>query len=98
MTIRNYGAEVAFPLATELGEGPVWDERRQELFIVDLTGKAVHGLIPATGARRSFRLDRSVGCVVLQDDERLLMACEDAFFSAEPDGQGLVRFGAFSTD
>jgi sugar lactone lactonase YvrE len=98
MTIKTYRAEVALTLATELGEGPVWDERRQELFLVDLTGRAVHGFVPGNGAHRSFGLDRTVGCVVLQDDGRLLMACEDAFFSAEPDGEGLVQFGAFSTN
>jgi L-arabinonolactonase len=88
--------ETAAELGLLLGEGPVWDERRQELFVVDLTGNAVHGIKPSsTGATRGFEVDRSVGCVVLCQDGRLLLAAQDRFLLAGPDGSGMEVFGPF---
>ncbi len=41
-------------LKAELGEGPVWLEREQSLFFVDIVGRQLHCLRPETGERRSW--------------------------------------------
>ena len=92
MTTR-YDIELACELSAHLGEGPVWDERRQHLFLVDLIGKGVLAYTPLTGTNSRFDLDRSVGCVVLQEDGNLLIAAEDIFLMAHPDGSGLRGLG-----
>lgn len=38
--VKEFDVEVALEVKAELGEGPVWDERRQELLFVDITGGA----------------------------------------------------------
>jgi sugar lactone lactonase YvrE len=96
VAVTRLGVELACELTTELGEGPVWDERRQVLFLVDLTGKGVLAYTPGTGERMRFDLDRSVGCVVIQENGDLLIAAEDVFMTADADGTGLARFGTFA--
>ena len=44
-----------------MGEGPVWDVREQALYFVDIVGKVVHRLHPASGAVRSFPVGKIIG-------------------------------------
>ena len=60
----------------ELGEGPVWDERREDLLRVDISGRLVHRWNPSTGEATSFATPGDVGAVVLCDDGALLVAVE----------------------
>lgn len=45
----------------ELGEGPVWVERDQALWFVDIKKRHVHRLDPATGERRSWDAPEMIG-------------------------------------
>lgn len=45
----------------ELGEGPVWVERDQALWFVDIKKQHVHRLDPATGDRRSWDAPEMIG-------------------------------------
>ncbi len=91
-------AEVALEVACRLGEGPVWDEREQELYFVDIVAETVHAYRPADGAHRSFSVGRPVGAVVLHEGGGLVLAAHDAFFVAERDGSELRRFGEVEVD
>ncbi len=88
-------AEVALEAQAELGEGPLWDDREEELLFVDIQGFAVHRFQPATGVHRSFDVGRSIGAVVLREDGGLVLAARDAFFLASRDGGHMHRFGDF---
>jgi sugar lactone lactonase YvrE len=57
-----------------LGEGPVWDERRGELFWIDILNRRVHRFDPRAGRSRVYELDDIVGCVALTHDESLIVA------------------------
>jgi sugar lactone lactonase YvrE len=98
MAIIQLEAEMALAVQTDLGEGPVWDERSQELYFVDITRHLVHAFAPASGAHRSFPTYGLVGAVVLRDDGGLVLAAQDGFFFAHSDGTGLERFGDFRLD
>jgi sugar lactone lactonase YvrE len=98
MTIKQYEAELALALRAELGEGPVWDERSQELYFVDIMGHRVHAFTPDSAHHRSFPTGGLVGAVVLRDDGGLVLAAQDGFFLANSDGTGLERFGEFRID
>jgi len=50
---------------SDLGEGPVWDEHRGKLLLLDLTGGVLHLNDPVTGADQQQNLVRSLGSVVL---------------------------------
>lgn len=91
-------AEVALDAGCLLGEGPVWDEREQELLFVDITGERVHFFRPGDRSHRSFDVGRPVGAVVLREDGDLVLAAHDAFFLVERDGKGLRRFGSVDID
>ncbi len=93
--VKEHQAEVALEVHAQLGEGPVWDERQQRLYFVDIYGQRVHIFWPATGEHGSFDVDRSVGAVVLRDDGGLVLAAHDTFFVAEHDGNALEAFGEF---
>ena len=56
--------ELVLDAKARLGEGAVWDARRQLLYWVDIEGYAVHAFDPATGQDRSYALGDSVGTVV----------------------------------
>lgn len=92
------GAEVALDAGCLVGEGPVWDEREQELLFVDITGERVHFFRPGDRSHRSFDVGRPVGAVVLREDGDLVLAAHDAFFLVERDGNGLRRFGSVDID
>ena len=56
--------ELVLDAKARLGEGAVWDARRQLLYWVDIEGHALHAFDPATSQDRSYALGDSVGTVV----------------------------------
>ena len=46
--------ECVWPLAAQLGEGPVWCPADGALWFVDIKGRQIHCFSEATGERRSF--------------------------------------------
>lgn len=60
-----------------LGEGPVWDADRQQLFWVDVYNHRVHRFTPATGENGYFDVGDMVSAIVLTSRDRLLMALAD---------------------
>lgn len=57
-----------------LGESPVWDERRQELFWVDISEARIWRYAPESGAASHIQLDGTVGCIGLCRSGRLIVA------------------------
>lgn len=57
-----------------LGEGPVWHARTGRLFWVDIKGRAVHSLDPATNRAASVAVPEDVGTVVPTHGTKLLVA------------------------
>lgn len=65
---------VVLEARARLGEGPVWDERTQSLFWVDIYNHRVHQYFPDRGAGRVFDVGDVVGCVALTRADALLVA------------------------
>ena len=55
--------KVAWELAAELGEGPVWVERDQALWFVDIKKHQINRYDPASGAKRSWQAPEQVGFI-----------------------------------
>jgi len=53
----------AWHLAAELGEGPVWVERDQALWFVDIKKHQINRYDPASGAKRSWQAPEQVGFI-----------------------------------
>ena len=57
-----------------LGESPLWDDRRQCLYWVDIRQPAIRRLDPATDHVQSWPMPDLVGAIAMTDDDRLLVA------------------------
>lgn len=55
---------VVWQLAAELGEGPVWVQRDQALWFVDIKKRHVHRYDPASDDRRSWSAPEQVGFIL----------------------------------
>lgn len=55
--------ENVWKLEAELGEGPVWVEREQALYFVDIKKHTIHRFDPATGDKSSWEAPEQVGFV-----------------------------------
>lgn len=71
--------------AATLGEGPVWDARRQVLWFVDIKQRKVHCVDPATGASREWSAPDQVGWVLPASDGSLVAGLRTGLFRFEPE-------------
>lgn len=60
-----------------LGECPVWQAERQQVYWVDIYNHRVHQFDPASGRDRHFDVGDVVGAIALAGTDRLLMALRD---------------------
>jgi sugar lactone lactonase YvrE len=65
---------VAQEARARLGEGPVWDERAQCLFWIDILNHRVHQFFPDRGAQRVFEVGDLVGSLALTRSDELILA------------------------
>jgi sugar lactone lactonase YvrE len=72
-------AELAVDARCLLGEGPIWDDRRQLLRWVDITGGRLHRYDPATREHQSFAVGQPVSAMALRSDDGLVLATRDGF-------------------
>ncbi len=76
--------ELAFDVRAELGEGPLWDDRRQRLLFVDIMRGHIHEFDPATGADRIINVGRPVGAVAVTERGDWIAAAADGFYRVDP--------------
>jgi sugar lactone lactonase YvrE len=77
--------EVALDVRAELGEGPIWDDRRQRLLFVDIMRGHVHEFDPAAGTDRIVEFPWPVGAVALHENGDWVLAAADGFYAANPE-------------
>lgn len=75
-----------------LGEGPIWDARRQRLIWIDIFGQTVHIADPDGRLRQSLSVPVMPGTAIPADDGRILLATEDGFALLDDSG-GLEILG-----
>jgi sugar lactone lactonase YvrE len=76
--------ELALDIRAELGEGPLWDDRRQRLLFVDIMAGHVHEFDPATGTDRIVEFPWPVGAVALHGNGDWVLAAANGFHIASP--------------
>lgn len=83
-------ADLLLNIQSKLGEGPLWDERENILYWVDILGCALHRYNPATGNNDTFDVGQHVGTVILDDDGEILLAVQDGFARFDPSTETLT--------
>jgi sugar lactone lactonase YvrE len=66
--MSNQSPKPVWELEAELGEGPVWVERDQALWFVDIKKQQIHRYNPADGGRRSWDAPEQIGFVFPAED------------------------------
>jgi sugar lactone lactonase YvrE len=77
--------ELVLDVKAELGEGPIWDDRRQRLLFVDIMRGHIHEFDPATGSDRVVNVGRPVGSVALCQRGDWIAATSLGFFRINPE-------------
>lgn len=74
------------------GEGPVWDDRRQCVFFVDMSGPRVHGVALDGQGLRGWDMPELPASLGLCDSGRLLVALPRRLMLLDPDSGALSLF------
>lgn len=79
-------AEVAIELDCDLGEGPFWDDSKQDLYFVDITNKQVKIFTPSSASIKTITFNQEVSAAILDQKSQLIVAARDGIFAASQDG------------
>ncbi|QPF89334.1 SMP-30/gluconolactonase/LRE family protein [Bradyrhizobium commune] len=91
--IRRIGAT-----RDQLGESPVWDERRQRLVWIDALAGSIHALDPVTGALELFSVPAPIGSLALRGDGGAVLALRNGFARYDFDGCALTEGPSIGLD
>ena len=85
-------------LKCELGESPVWDDRRELLFFVDILAPAIHAIRLDGSGLRTWPMPAVVGSVGLRQDGRLIAALKHDLALFDPESGSLQPFARLPPD
>ena len=91
-------AKVFLHAQAQLGEGPLWDDRRNCLFFVDIEGRKLHQISPSGEEMASWDMPSRIGTVGLTRSDRLIVALEDGLHLFDPASGALEFFVQPETD
>lgn len=82
--LDNMKAVLEYKINAQLGEGPLWNYKTQELLWVDIEGKQLHFYDPKSKTNRSIATPSRIGTVVPTEGEELLAALQEGLFLINP--------------
>lgn len=90
---KTQKAKLLFDTKATLGEGPVWDFKRQLLFWVDIEGYKLHQHNPSSGENKNWTFDEMIGAAVPMENGNLLLAMEKGLASFDFEKGQLTKLG-----
>jgi xylono-1,5-lactonase len=81
---------LVWPVAAELGEGPVWFPREQALRFVDIKRGLLHRFVPETGARETLVVGGLPSFILPEIGGGLIVGSKDRLHRLESDQLGTV--------
>lgn len=82
-----------------LGETPLWCERTQTLWWIDIENPTLHCFLPATGFHRAFPMPGSfLGCLALRETGGLMVAIDRVLHFFDPATEKLTLFSRVEGD
>ncbi len=91
--IEKIKADVVYPIRTILGEGSLWDEKKQILIWVDIMDCKVYCYDPKNRSNRGYDVGEHVGTVVLDDSDNFHLALVNGIAQLDPE-TGILTSGA----
>ncbi|MCK1675225.1 SMP-30/gluconolactonase/LRE family protein [Bradyrhizobium sp. 150] len=82
----------------QLGESPVWDERRQRLLWIDALAGSIRTLDPVTGAVDQFSVPAPIGSLALRGDGGTILALRSGFARYDFDRRALTQGPSIGLD
>ena len=86
MVSQESAVELVLDARAELAEGPVWDDRLQRLWWVDIMAGLVHLTDTRTGSDQTIPVGQPVGALGLRENGSPLVAVRDGFASLREEG------------
>ena len=87
---------VAVDDADAVGESPFWHPREQRLYWVDIEGRRVRRLDPASGQAEDWAMPQEPGCIAPAASGGLVLALRDGIYRARSWGGALVPLALFN--
>ena len=78
--------EILFDEPLLVGESPTWDEKKKQLYFVDIRGQCYFCMNYADGAVQKVDLPQWIGCLALCENGDLLLSMEDGVYRRTNDG------------
>jgi sugar lactone lactonase YvrE len=78
-------ASLFYEIPCQLGEGSMWDARRQKLFWVDIEKMELHCIAPGSMVHRSWKLETRIGTIVPDTNGNLVMGMHGYVARFNPD-------------
>jgi sugar lactone lactonase YvrE len=85
-------------LICELGESPLWDERREVLFFIDIPAPAIHAIRLDGSDPRSWPMPAVIGSIGLTESGRLIAALKHDLALFDPEAGTLQPFARLPAD
>ena len=79
-------AELALKLECNVGEGPFWDDVKQDLYFVDIMNKQIKMFSLTSKLVETVQFNQEIGAVFLDQKSNLIVAARDGIFAASRDG------------
>ena len=83
---ETINVELAAKLDCNVGEGPFWDDVKQELYFVDIMNKQIKVFSPSSKSVETVQFNQEIGAVFLDQKSNLIVAARDGIFAATRDG------------
>ena len=77
--------ECVWPVAAELGEGPLWSAAEQAVWFVDIKGLAIHRFHPESGEKRSWPAPARIGFLLPTRDGWLIAGLKTGLHRFNPE-------------
>ena len=87
-------AECVWPLAAQLGEGPIWSAAEGAVWFVDIKSSRIHRIEPASGRNRSWDAPESVGFIAPVSDGGFVCGLKSGLHRFDPRSGGFRLLAA----
>lgn len=88
-----YNVELVIDAKAMLGEGPIWDQREECLYWVDITANSLHRFDPETGKNTTIKTDQMIGAAARKAAGGFISAMHHGIYILDEQGKRVETLG-----